>query len=199
MSELGHVDLDCTVPIWDRFFLVHQLVVVGTIERDGSPDFAPKHMAGPIAWDNLFGFSCAPHHATYRNLVRTESFTVSYPRPDQIVLVSMAAAPRQPDDSKPALAVLPSVPATVVEGPLLADANLHLECRLERLVDGLAANSLVIGRVVAAHVAPAALRQLDREDEAVLAEAPLLAYLQPNRYAAIDAGASFPFHDGWSR
>ena len=199
MSETGHVDLDCTVPIWDRFFLVHQLVVVGTVEPDSSPDFAPKHMAGPIAWDNLFGFACAPHHATYRNLVRTEAFTVSYPRPDQIVLVSMAAAPREADDSKPALAVLPSIPAKLVEGPLLADTTLHLECRLERVVDDLAANSLVIGRVVAAHVAPAALRQFDREDEAVLAEAPLLAYLQPTRYAAIAAGASFPFHDGWSR
>ena len=199
MSETGHVDLDCTVPIWDRFFLVHQLVVVGTVEPDGSPDFAPKHMAGPIAWENLFGFACAPQHATYRNLVRTEAFTVSYPRPDQIVLVSMAAAPREADDTKPALAVLPSIPATVVAGPLLADATLHLECRLERVVDDLAANSRVIGRVVAAHVAPAALRQFDREDEAVLAEAPLLAYLQPTRYAAIAAGASFPFHDGWSR
>lgn len=199
MSTNGHVDLDCDVPIWDRFFLVHQLVVIGTVEPDGSPDFAPKHMAGPIAWENLFGFACAPNHATYRNLMRTETFTVSYPRPDQIVLVSMAAAPREADDSKPSVSVLPSVSASVVEGPFLADATVHLECRLERVVDDLAANSLVIGRVVAASLDPAALRQLDREDEAVLAEAPLLAYLQPNRYTAINAGVSFPFHAGWSR
>ena len=92
-----------------------------------------------------------------------------------------------------------SIPANTVEGPLLVDATLHLECRLERIVDDLAANSLVIGRVVAARIDAAALRQFDREDEAVLAEVPLLAYLQPSRYTAISAGVSFPFHAGWSR
>lgn len=195
----SYVDLDCDYPIWDRFYLVHPLVIVGTVEPDGTPDLAPKHLAGPMSWGNLFGFVCSARHATYRNAVRTGEFTVSYPTPEQMVLVSLAAAPRESDDSKPALGVIPTVPATAVEGPLLGGASLQLECTLDRTVDELEDNSLLIGRVVAAHVAERALRQLDREDEAVLADAPAVAFLQPDRFTAVDRAQAFPFHAGWTR
>jgi flavin reductase (DIM6/NTAB) family NADH-FMN oxidoreductase RutF len=199
MMSGTYVDIDCTVPIWDRFYLVHPLVLVGTIEPDGRPDLAPKHMAGPVSWGNLFGFVCSERHATYRNAVRTGGFTVSYPGPDQVVMVSLAAAPREHDDSKPAIGVMPTIPAAVVDGPLLAGAHLHLECELDRTVDELEGNSLIIGRVVAAHIHDRALRQFDREDEDVLAAAPIMAYLQPNRFTAIERAQAFPFHAGWKR
>ena len=32
-------------PIWERFYTVAPLVLVGTLEPDGSHDLAPKHMA----------------------------------------------------------------------------------------------------------------------------------------------------------
>ena len=195
----SYVDIDCAYPIWDRFYLVHPLVVIGTTEPGGKPDLAPKHMAGPVSWGNLFGFVCSERHATYRNAVRSGVFTVSYPRADQVVMVSLTAAPRIDDDSKPSLGVVPTVPATVVNGPLLADALLHLECELDRTVDELEDNSLVIGRVVAAHIDDRALRLLDREDEDVLAAAPVVAYLQPDRFTAIDRAQAFPFHAGWAR
>ena len=34
------VDLDLTAPIWDRFFTVTPLVVIGTRDEDGRYDFA---------------------------------------------------------------------------------------------------------------------------------------------------------------
>ncbi|MEA2023801.1 MAG: flavin reductase [Actinomycetota bacterium] len=198
MSETP-VALDCTVPIWDRFYLVHPLVIIGTVEPDGAIDLAPKHMAGPVSWENHFGFVCCDTHATYRNAVRSRVFTVSYPTPDQLVETSLTAAPRSPDNTKPSLGAVPTVPATLVEGALVRDARIHLECELERIVDDLGANSLIIGRVVAAAVAEQALRIMDREDEHVIADAPVLAYLQPNRFCVIDESMSFPFHAGWSR
>ena len=42
------VELDMNLPIWDRFFWVAPLVLVGTMESDGSYDLAPKHMAMPM-------------------------------------------------------------------------------------------------------------------------------------------------------
>jgi hypothetical protein len=66
-------------------------------------------------------------------------------------------------------------------------------------VDELEGNSLIIGRVVAAHIHDRALRQFDREDEDVLAAAPIMAYLQPNRFTAIERAQAFPFHAGWKR
>ena len=42
------VEIDTSQPIWDRFFTVAPLVLIGTIEPDGSLDLAPKHMAMPM-------------------------------------------------------------------------------------------------------------------------------------------------------
>jgi len=46
------VELDLNDPIWERFFWVAPLVLVGTLEVDGSHDLAPKHMAMPMGWKN---------------------------------------------------------------------------------------------------------------------------------------------------
>ena len=42
------IAVDVDRPIWDHFFMVAPLVVVGTLEADGQPDLAPKHMAMPM-------------------------------------------------------------------------------------------------------------------------------------------------------
>jgi flavin reductase (DIM6/NTAB) family NADH-FMN oxidoreductase RutF len=195
----GYVALEPGASTWDRCFLVHPLVVVGTTEPDGTPDLAPKHLAGPVSWEAHFGFACAPTHATHRNAVREGCFTVSYPRPEQVLLTSLAAAPRSPDDAKHALAALPTVPARRVRGVLLGEAFLHLECELERVVEGLGPNSLLVGRIVEAQVARDHERDPDEDDADLVAHAPLLAYVHPGRFARIEETFSFPFHEGWRR
>lgn len=197
MGEM--VRLDCSGPIWDRFYLVAPLVLVGTLEPDGRFDLAAKHMAGPLSWDNYWGFACSPTHATYHNVQRTGVFTVSYPAPEQIVQVSLTAAPRLDEDIKPALEVLDTVPAENVKGAHLVGAAVMLECELDRVVDDIGSNSLIVGRVVAARTAAEAERGPDRDDADVLAASPLLAFLPPDRFTAIDEGNSFPFHAGWRR
>ncbi len=191
------LDLDAG-PVWDRFFLVAPLVIIGTTEPDGASDLAPKHLAMPMGWDGYFGFVCTPRHATYRNALRTEEFTVSYPRPEQVVFTSMAATPRD-ESQKPSLRALPTEPATDVKGVLLSDAYVHLECRLDRVVEGFGENGLVVGTVVAARVHPDALRDLEQDDQELVAGAPLLAYLPPGRYGIIERSATFPFHAGFER
>ena len=104
------VSLEVDRPIWQRFFCVAPLVVIGSQEEDGSADLAPKHMVTPLGWENYFGFVCAPTHSTYRNIRREESFTVSYMRPDQVVLASLSAAPRCEDGSKSMLQAVPPHP-----------------------------------------------------------------------------------------
>lgn len=196
---MSYSELDVTQAIWDRFFWVAPLVVIGTREPDGSFDLAPKHMATPLGWQNWFGFVCTPRHATYRNAVREGSFTVSFPRPEQLVHASLAAEPRCDDGQKASLAALDIEPAQVVAGPLLRDAYAHLECELDRIVEGFGENGLVVGKIVAARVVESALRAADREDEAVIAENPLLAYLAPGQFARIDRGHNFPFPAGFTR
>jgi flavin reductase (DIM6/NTAB) family NADH-FMN oxidoreductase RutF len=181
-------------PIWDRFFMVAPLVVVGSCEPDGSVDFAPKHMAAPLGWQNYYAFVCSPRHSTYRNVRERPEFTVSFPRPEQMVHAALAAGPRDAAGSKPSLTALPAVPAREVDGALLAGSYLYLECALERIVDGFGENSIIVGRVVAASAAPDALRAEDRDDADVVQGTPLTAYVSPGRFARVEQTYSFPYH-----
>ena len=180
MSDDRYADLetlDLKHPVWDRCFTVAPLVLVGTIDPDGMPNLAPKHMAFPLGWDNYFGFVCAPSHATFRNVER------------------LTAAPRC-EDTKPIVGLLDTFPATEVEGVFVRNGYLFLECALERIIEGFGRNALIAGRIVAAHVDPAALRSSDRDDAEILLEVPQLAYLHPGRFAVIDATQAFPFPAG---
>ncbi len=198
-AQSNLISLGADFPVWDRFFQVFPLVIVGTREIDGTFDLAPKHMAMAMGWENHFGFVCCPTHGTYVNARREGAFTVSYPRPSQVLLASLAAAPRCEGDSKPSLALLETRPATRVDGVLLADAYLHFECETDRVIDDFGKNSLITGRIVEALVAEEAIRRADKDDEQVIFRAPLLAYVAPGRYAEISETFAFPFHAGFSR
>jgi len=190
--------LDVGQPIWDRFFTVSPLVVIGTLEPNGEPDLAPKHMAFPLGWANYFGFVCTPRHRTYANISRSGSFAVSYPRVSDVVMTSLAASPRC-EASKPIVGLLETFPAQRAEGVFVSNANLFLECELERIVDGFGENSLIAGRVVAAYAPPDALRGMDRDDGELLLDVPQLAYLYPGRFAVVDETEGFPFPAGMRR
>ena len=104
------ISLDVSEPIWERFFLLAPMVLIGTTESDGRADLAPKHMVMPMSWDNYFGFVCTPRHGTYKNIERTGVFTVTYPRPSQILYTSLAASPRCDEDTKPVLNAFDTMP-----------------------------------------------------------------------------------------
>lgn len=191
--EAQLVSLPTDLPVWENVFLPAPLVLIGTREDDGSYDLAPKHMAMPLGWDNYFAFACTPRHATYGNVQREGAFTVSFPRPSQIVHVGLAASGRTEAGEKPALAALPTFPAVEVEGVLVEGCGVFLECALERVVDGFGENSLIVGRIVAAHADPAVLRGAERDDAELLRDEPLLAYVGPGRFATVGETRSFPY------
>jgi flavin reductase (DIM6/NTAB) family NADH-FMN oxidoreductase RutF len=193
------IPLSLEQPIWDRVFTVAPLVIIGSREPDGTFDLAPKHMVTPLSWKDHFGFVCTSAHATYQNIKRESYFTVSYPRPTQMLVASLTATPREDDGSKPALGLLPTFPARKGEGIFIEDAYLFLECKLDRIIDGFDINSLIAGRIIAAYVAPDSLRQADVDDNELLAAAPLLAYLDWGRFANIRQSFVFPFMKGFSR
>ena len=193
------IPLDVGRPIWDRFFTVAPLVVVGSKEPDGTYDLAPKHMAMPLGWQNYYAFVCSPRHATYRNILRERQFTVSFPRPTEIVASSLAASPRCQDQSKPVVALLPRRPATTVDGVLVNDCYLYLECALHSILDGFGAHSLIVGEIVAASASEDYLRMDDRDGGEQLFNSPLLVYVSPGRYAELRETAQFPLPAGFSR
>lgn len=187
------VDIDLAAPIWDRFFQVAPLVLVGTLDEDGAPDLAPKHMATPMGWENYFGFVCTPRHTTCSNTEQSGVFTVSYPRPAQVLETSLSASARHRDGGKPVLDYLPTTAARTIDGVVIEDAYLYLECRHLKTVDGFGDNCLIIGRIVAAYGDPRFLRASERDDQDLIRESPLFAYLAPGRFATIDTTNAFPF------
>ncbi|MDR3636751.1 MAG: flavin reductase [Isosphaeraceae bacterium] len=193
------VSLATDRPFWDRFFSVSPLVIVGSKEPNGQHNLAPKHLAMPLGWDAYYCFVCSPRHTSYHNISREGAFTVSYPRPTEVLLASLAAAPRCEDLSKPSLLVLPTFRAREVDGVLVKGCYLFLECTLHSIVDGFGPNSLIIGNVVAAAADEHALRAEDQDESDQIFQFPLLAYLSPGRLAEIRQSTAFPFPEGFSR
>lgn len=193
------IDLSTDHPIWERFFFPAPLVLVGTLEPDDSPDIAPKHMVVPMGWQNYIGFVCTPRHSTYRNARDRGGFTMSFPRPGQLVSTSLAASPRLAEGEKPAIEALETFAARRVAGALVRDCYLYLECELHQVVDGFGVNSLLVGNIVAAYADPSFLRDAEKDDLDLIAECPLLVYLQPGRCAEIRQSFSFPFPKGMKK
>ncbi len=193
------VSLDVGTPIWERFFLLAPLIVVGSKEPDGGTNFAPKHMATPMGWQNYFGFVCSPSHSTYTNIQRTKEFAVTYLRPSQILYASLAATPRCNEDTKPVLQSFDTIGALNINGDFIADGYVFLECALFKIIDGFGGNSLITGTVKAAHVHKDALRTSDRSDEDLIHNAPMLAYVHPSRFAQVDDTHRFPLPEGMKR
>ena len=187
------VELDTAQPIWDRFFMVAPLVLIGTTEPDGSLDLAPKHMITPMGWQNYFGFVCSPRHSTCSNIRHNGEFTVSFPKPSQVIFSSLAASPRQSTGDKPVIDYFDTFPARVVHGAFITEANVYLECRHFKTVDGFGENCLITGEIIAAYADPEFVRSSELDDQEVIHESPLLAYLAPGRFATIDRSNAFPF------
>lgn len=187
------VEIETDKPVWDRFFTVAPLVLIGTRDDDGALDLAPKHMVTPMGWQNYFGFVCSPSHSTYKNIRRSRVFTVSYPKPDQVLYASLAASPRQAKGDKPVLDYFSTFPATHVDADFIDAAYLYLECRHFKTVGGFGSNCLITGEIIAAYADPDIVRSREIDDQELVHEAPLFAYLAPGRFATISRSTAFPF------
>jgi flavin reductase (DIM6/NTAB) family NADH-FMN oxidoreductase RutF len=187
------VALDTSVPVWEQFFTVAPLVLIGTRDEDGSLDLAPKHMVTPMGWQNYFGFVCTPSHKTCANIERTEEFTVSYPQPSQVLLTSLAASPRDDAGEKPVIDYFQTFAARHVDSEFIEDGYLFFECRHFKTVGGFGENCLITGEIIAAWGDDKFLRHREVDDQETIHDAPLFAYLSPGRFATIDRSNAFPF------
>lgn len=194
LSKNKFYTLDTSSPIWDRIFTVAPLIVIGTKEG-ASYNFAPKHMATPIGFDNYFGFVCTPKHATYQNIKETQEFTVSFPIPDQVALASLSATPRSDDNlgTKPIIQALPRIKGSRVDALCLESSYLFLECKLFKIIDGFNENSIITGKIIAAHVDKNYLKVSEKDEQQQLSENPLLVYIFQGRFAKITETYNFPF------
>lgn len=199
-SASSHVvQLDTTVPVWEQFFTVAPLVLVGTRDEDGSLDLAPKHMVTPMGWQNYFGFVCTPRHKTCSNIERSGEFTVSYPKPSQVLVTSLAASPRLAQGDKPIIDYFSTFAATHIDGCFIEDGYLYFECRHHKTVSGFGENCLITGEIIAAYADERYMRLSEADEQEIIHESPLFAYLAPGRFAEIDRSNAFPFPESMKK
>jgi flavin reductase (DIM6/NTAB) family NADH-FMN oxidoreductase RutF len=192
------VNLNIEEPIWNHFFTVAPLVVIGTKEFDHY-DMAPKHMVTPLGQGNFFGFVCTPDHATYHNAIREKYFTVSYIQPDQVVMASLAAIPRCGDKNEEGhmTSQLPTIKAEKIDALCLEEAYLLLECKLINVYDDFGHYSLLAGEIIHARVLNEALVESESDEAKKISNLPLLAYIAYGRFAEIRETKGFPFPKGF--
>ncbi|WP_088341474.1 flavin reductase [Robiginitalea sediminis] len=196
----GFETLDTRLPVWSRFYMVAPLVVIGTREGEGY-DLAPKHMVTPMGFGNYIGFVCTPDHSTYHNIRQHGVFTVSFPLPEQTLITSLSATRRSGEipKSEQVLDWLPTVTAPQTDAPFLQDSYLLLECDHFKTIDGFGRNSLITGTIRKAYVRNEYLRISEADEQAMLREHPLLAYVAEGRFAIVGDTYAFPFPKNFKR
>jgi flavin reductase (DIM6/NTAB) family NADH-FMN oxidoreductase RutF len=194
------VALDTNLPIWPHVFTIAPLVVIGTKEHGGY-DMAPKHMAMPLGRGNFFGFVCTPKHSTWSNVIRTNYFTVSFPRPDQVVLASLSASPRCDEDllDKPIIEFLPTFKAPHLDALLLENSYLQLECELVKVIEGFDEFGIIAGKITGAYVADDSKVYSELDLDQLILNSPLLAYVAYGRFAQVSKTHAFPFPNGFEK
>jgi len=200
IKEQDFAQLNVKQSLLDQVFTVAPLVIVGT--REGEKyDLAPKHMVTPLGFGPYFGFVCTPRHNTFHNIVATGEFTVSFPKPDQLVFTSLSATPRNDSCSKSdvVLDALPVAKALNMDVPVIEGAYLYLECRSIKILDGFDDYAIITGEVVAAYADEDYALGSERDEQDQLQENPLLVYVAPGRFARISQTFNFPFPKDFKR
>ena len=192
------VSLDVKETIWDHFYTVAPLVVIGSKEGEGF-DLAPKHMATPLGFSDFFGFVCTPRHKTYHNIKTSGHFSVSFVRPDQILLSSLAAMPRCSVEEF-TKDITDHIPTLLSQNSIfIRDSYVMLDCSLHKIIDDFDDYSLITGKITRAWVHKAYKIVSDEGHQQQIYENPLLAYIAQGRFAEIRETLSYPFPKDFKR
>lgn len=194
------VKLNIKDSLWDHFFTVAPIIVVGSKEGERY-DLAPKHMATPIGQSNYFAFVCTPNHSTYHNIKTHKEFSVSFPIPDQLVITALSATPRCDDfkNTKPIIESLPTFECKSIDALLIKNAYLFFECKLFKIIDGFEDYSIITGKIEEAYVNKNYLKVSEKDEQEQIRENPLLAYIANGRFARIKKTYNFPFPKGFKK
>lgn len=194
------ISLKTESSLWEHFYTVAPLVVIGTKEEDGF-DLAPKHMVTPVGFGNYFAFVCTPRHATYQNIRREKRFSVSYVKPDQVLLSSIAAIPRcsVEDFPRDVIQHIPTVTSSDGEFIFVDDSYLFFECNLHQIFDGFDDYSIITGTIQNAFVHKDYKIHSDDGQQARIYENPFLVYLAQGRFAEVRETMAFPYPKDFQR
>ena len=194
------ISLNVKESIWEHFYTVAPLVVIGSKEEQGF-DLAPKHMATPLGFSDFFGFVCTPRNNTYHNIKKHLRFSVSFVKPDQILLSSLAAMPRcaVKDFPQEITNQIPTITLNNEASIFVKDSYVMLDCSLHKIIDGFDDYSLITGKIEQAMVHKNYKIVSDEGHQKQIYDHPLLAYIAQGRFASIKETLSYPYPKDFQR
>lgn len=148
MKEKVVLDLDKRT--WHPSPLLGQIVLVTTLNEDGTSNIAPKSWISMMAFKpSILALGCNLKHWTARNILTRQEFVINVPGAELAELVWKSHELPHPRPVE--AAGLTPMPALKVEPPRIAECKAHLECVLdEHLTYG--DEVILLGQIVAVSV-----------------------------------------------
>ncbi len=142
------VDLPLSTTEWRPAPLVGQVVLVTTLNEDGTTNIAPKCWASMVASEPpTLAFNCNLQHWTARNILRSREFVVNVPGAE--IASTVWATGHLPHPRPVEAAGFTPLAAAQVKPPRVAECRVHLECVLDRHLN-YGQEVVLFGRIVAA-------------------------------------------------
>ncbi len=165
--------------MWHPSPLVGQIVLVTTLNADGTSNIAPKSWVSMMAFDPpLLALGCNLGHWTGQNILERHEFVVNVPGAD---LVERAWHVHQLPHPRPVEATgLTPIPALKVAPPRVEECRAHLECVLDQYLT-YSQELIVLGRIVAGSI-DAAVLNADNPYAALR----LIVFLEENLYDVVE-------------
>lgn len=164
--------------LWNQLVYANQVVLISTVDVEGTPDVAPKTWALPCRDDPpFFLFCCTSTHKTAQNVLSTGEFVVNYPGYGLVEKVAVTGGSHGGDKVSDAGFTL--LPSEKVKPPRIAECYQHLECILEEKMQNGETGYTFFGRVVAA-----SCNQLPEDKDKKIGSANPLIYVR-GRYTNI--------------
>ena len=174
------VDLPLSIAEWRPAPIVGQVVLVTTLNEDGTTNVAPKCWAALVASQPLhLAFNCNREHWTCRNVLRSREFVVNVPGVE--LAEKVWSLPRLPHPRPVESAGFTALPSSRVAPPRIAECRAHLECTLVQHLE-FGDEVWLLGRVLAASADRSVASAAD--PFAVMRS---FVYLEPGTYAVIGA------------
>jgi flavin reductase (DIM6/NTAB) family NADH-FMN oxidoreductase RutF len=144
------VNFDPDKRTWHPSLLVGQIVLVTTLNEDGTSNVAPKSWISMMAFEPpILAIGCNLKHWTARNILARKEFVVNVPGAELAEVVWKCHELPHPRPVE--AAGLTPIPALRVEPPRILECKAHLECVLnEHLTYG--DEVILLGRIVAVSV-----------------------------------------------
>jgi len=151
----------------ERDYIVRPIVLITSMNRDGTPNAAVKTNFMVISSMKSYAFCCSPEHHTYQNIMETREFVVNIPTEDIIGRVLKAAVitvkPCPTGVNEVKAAGLTQIPSDKVRPPRVKECVAHYECLLDWCKEGL-----IVGKVVAVSVDKSLIAKTDSRKMVVI-------------------------------